>query len=59
MTALVERGAVVGLGLTAIRLAKCAPWHPGGWDPVPPRRRTPRGRPRGHRTGDASSDRSA
>lgn len=36
--ALRERGAVVGLGLTVVRVAKCAPWHPGGWDPVPPRR---------------------
>lgn len=41
--ALRERGAVVGLGLTVVRLLKCAPWHPGGWDPVPMRRssRTP------------------
>ncbi|GAA4484945.1 hypothetical protein GCM10023094_39140 [Rhodococcus olei] len=35
--ALRERGAVVGLGLTVVRLLKCGPWHPGGWDPVPPR----------------------
>lgn len=35
--ALRERGAVVGLGLAVVRVAKCAPWHPGGWDPVPPR----------------------
>lgn len=35
VTALRERGVVVGLALTVIRLAKCAPWHPGGWDPVP------------------------
>ncbi|NUS45899.1 MAG: membrane protein insertion efficiency factor YidD, partial [Mycobacteriaceae bacterium] len=33
--ALRERGAVVGAGLTVVRLAKCAPWHQGGWDPVP------------------------
>lgn len=38
VTALRTRGLVVGLGLTVVRLAKCAPWHPGGWDPVPPRR---------------------
>jgi len=38
VTALRTRGLVVGLGLTAVRLAKCAPWHPGGWDPVPQRR---------------------
>ncbi|NLG55776.1 MAG: membrane protein insertion efficiency factor YidD [Rhodococcus sp.] len=24
-----------GLALSVIRLAKCAPWHSGGWDPVP------------------------
>jgi putative membrane protein insertion efficiency factor len=35
--ALRTRGAVVGLGLTVVRVVKCAPWHPGGWDPVPPR----------------------
>lgn len=38
VTALRTRGLFVGLGLTAVRLAKCAPWHPGGWDPVPARR---------------------
>ncbi|HLS78538.1 MAG TPA: membrane protein insertion efficiency factor YidD [Nocardia sp.] len=42
VTALRTRGLVVGLGLAAVRLLKCAPWHPGGWDPVPGRR--PRGR---------------
>ena len=35
--ALREYGAVRGLGLTVVRLAKCAPWHPGGWDPIPER----------------------
>ncbi|MBO0852427.1 MAG: membrane protein insertion efficiency factor YidD [Nocardia sp.] len=39
VTALRNRGLLVGLGLTAVRLAKCAPWHPGGWDPVPERKR--------------------
>ncbi|MEJ8281405.1 membrane protein insertion efficiency factor YidD [Pseudonocardia spirodelae] len=34
-----EHGLVRGLGLTVWRLLRCAPWHPGGWDPVPPRRR--------------------
>lgn len=38
VTALRTRGLFVGLGLTVVRLAKCAPWHPGGWDPVPERR---------------------
>ena len=36
--ALAQRGAVVGLALTVARVAKCAPWHAGGWDPVPERR---------------------
>ncbi|NKZ75084.1 membrane protein insertion efficiency factor YidD [Rhodococcus hoagii] len=31
-------GAIKGSALTVVRLAKCAPWHPGGWDPVPERR---------------------
>ncbi|QNG20745.1 membrane protein insertion efficiency factor YidD [Rhodococcus triatomae] len=29
-----------GSALAAVRLAKCGPWHSGGWDPVPERRRT-------------------
>lgn len=36
--ALRTRGALVGTVLTLVRVAKCAPWHPGGWDPVPPAR---------------------
>ncbi len=39
VTALRTRGLVVGLGLAAVRWVKCAPWHPGGWDPVPERKR--------------------
>ncbi|WP_054815203.1 membrane protein insertion efficiency factor YidD [Nocardia arizonensis] len=41
VTALRTRGLIVGLVLTVVRLAKCAPWHPGGWDPVPERRVRP------------------
>jgi uncharacterized protein len=32
----VERyGAARGLQLAAMRLLRCGPWHPGGFDPVP------------------------
>lgn len=42
-----ERGPAVGVLLAVRRLVKCAPWHPGGVDPVParPGRRRPTGRP--------------
>jgi uncharacterized protein len=36
--ALAEYGLVRGTGLAAVRLAKCGPWHRGGWDPIPERR---------------------
>ncbi|QCQ93065.1 membrane protein insertion efficiency factor YidD [Rhodococcus sp. SGAir0479] len=36
--ALRTHGAVKGSALTVVRLVKCAPWHSGGWDPVPERR---------------------
>ena len=32
------RGPLGGAWLTLRRLMKCAPWHPGGLDPVPARR---------------------
>lgn len=35
-------GAIAGIALAAIRLVKCTPLHPGGFDPVPPRRPMPR-----------------
>ena len=31
-------GAIAGVILAAIRLVKCSPLHPGGFDPVPPAR---------------------
>jgi putative membrane protein insertion efficiency factor len=36
--ALTEHGALRGTWLALRRLLRCGPWHPGGLDPVPPRR---------------------
>ncbi|WP_414687946.1 membrane protein insertion efficiency factor YidD [Mycobacterium sp.] len=36
--ALTEYGLIRGGWLAAVRLAKCGPWHRGGWDPIPERR---------------------
>ena len=33
--ALTEYGLIRGSWLAARRLAKCGPWHRGGWDPIP------------------------
>ncbi len=35
--AVAVHGAARGSWLALVRLLKCAPWHPGGYDPVPPR----------------------
>ncbi|WP_174237064.1 membrane protein insertion efficiency factor YidD [Mycobacterium basiliense] len=35
--ALTEYGLIRGSWLTVARLAKCGPWHRGGWDPIPER----------------------
>ncbi|MEB3020078.1 membrane protein insertion efficiency factor YidD [[Mycobacterium] crassicus] len=35
--ALSEYGLVRGSWLAVVRLAKCGPWHQGGWDPIPER----------------------
>ncbi|MDO5098595.1 MAG: membrane protein insertion efficiency factor YidD [Corynebacterium sp.] len=35
-----EYGAFWGLIKTLARLAKCGPWHPGGYDPVIPKSRS-------------------
>lgn len=37
LEALRTHGAVRGLGMAAWRLARCHPFNPGGYDPVPPR----------------------
>ena len=34
LEAISVHGALKGLVLSAIRLSKCGPWHPGGYDPV-------------------------
>jgi uncharacterized protein len=33
--ALRVHGIVRGTGLAMWRLARCGPWHRGGWDPIP------------------------
>ena len=37
--ALIEHGLLRGLALATWRLARCHPFHPGGWDPPPAKRR--------------------
>ncbi|WP_439595825.1 membrane protein insertion efficiency factor YidD [Falsiroseomonas sp.] len=36
LQAVAEHGALRGSWLTARRVLRCNPWHPGGYDPVPP-----------------------
>jgi len=35
--ALKTYGLIRGSWLASVRLAKCGPWHRGGWDPIPER----------------------
>ncbi|GGI40571.1 membrane protein insertion efficiency factor YidD [Mammaliicoccus stepanovicii] len=36
--AISEYGAIKGTGMGIIRILKCHPFHPGGFDPVPPKK---------------------
>lgn len=35
LEALSQHGAIKGTAMAIVRVCKCGPWHPGGFDPVP------------------------
>ncbi len=38
--ALKSYGTIKGSTLGLKRICRCHPWHPGGYDPVPPKKKT-------------------
>lgn len=50
--AVCEHGVLKGGWLSVSRIARCHPWHEGGYDPVPPRPGVPEG---SHETDNAVS----
>jgi uncharacterized protein len=36
LDAITSHGVLKGSGLSVARICRCHPWHPGGYDPVPP-----------------------
>jgi putative membrane protein insertion efficiency factor len=38
LEALSSHGALRGSAMAGARILRCNPWHPGGYDPVPPRK---------------------